>query len=252
MQRFAIIMGILAASFGSMSVWAAEAAPSTEEQLKNSLEARLPGLKVERLKQAPVPGWYEMVADGQILYVDARGQYLMSGQLFALEGGVKNLTQASMQAMESERSPMRKETLAAIPDDELVVYQAPEEKHQIDVFVDIDCGFCRKLHAHIKELNAMGITVRYLAFPRAGLGSDAAKKLESVWCSDDRPGAMTQALLERKVTPRQCNAPIAQHYALVRKFGLRGTPAIILANGDLLPGYMPPHQLLAEIEKRGL
>jgi thiol:disulfide interchange protein DsbC len=63
---------------------------------------------------------------------------------------------------------------------------------------------------------------------------------------------MTQALLERKVTPRQCNAPIAQHYALVRKFGLRGTPAIILANGDLLPGYMPPHQLLAEIEKRGL
>lgn len=234
------------------SAWAANVAP-VKDSFEQRVQRAFPGVQIERIRKAPVSGWYEVYADGQLFYVDDSAKYWFNGQLFQVDKGqVINLTQASLQAIDNERAPEREKILKAIPDNQLVVYPAKNEKHRIDVFVDVNCGYCRKLHRHIHELNQLGITVRYLAFPRAGLNSGSARILTSVWCAKDRAKAMTRAMKGQPIETRQCDAPIAEHYALVRKFGLRGTPAIVLANGEIIPGYVEPERLLKEIKQRGL
>ena len=65
---------------------------------------------------------------------------------------------------------------------EMIVYKAPKEQHVITVFTDITCGYCHKLHEQMSDYNALGITVRYLAFPRQGLQSQAEQDMKAIWC----------------------------------------------------------------------
>jgi thiol:disulfide interchange protein DsbC len=111
------------------------------------------------------------------------------------------------------------------------------------VFTDTDCGYCQKLHSEVPELNRLGVEVRYVAFPRQGLQSPAYKELVSVWCAKDRQGAMNLAKTRQEVPAAECDNPVAKQYALGQMIGVSGTPAIVLANGKLIPGYQPAPQL---------
>lgn len=222
------------------------------DAVRNKIETNLSGLPIDEIHPSPMEDWFEFTSRGDIYYVSSDGNYLFQGQLVQIIDGVVNLTSQSKRKYDAVRSPMRKKVLAEIADEELVVYQAKDEKHQVDVFVDINCGYCRKLHKEMDGFNALGITVRYLAYPRAGLNSSSARMLESAWCADDRPKAMADAILNRAVEPKSCKNPVADHYGLVKEFALTGTPNIIFANGDLWPGYIEPANLLKELEKRGL
>ena len=42
--------------------------------------------------------------------------------------------------------------------------------------------------------------------------------------------------------------PVARSYALGQQFALQGTPAILLADGELLSGYEPPDVLLKDLQ----
>jgi len=122
-------------------------------------------------------------------------------------------------------------------------------KHTITVFTDIDCGYCRKLHSAIDEYNELGIRVRYLAYPRAGIGSASYDKAVAVWCAKDRKKAMTQAKNNQSVNSGKCANPVAEHFEMGSKIGVRGTPALVLESGQLVPGYVPPQRLAAILEK---
>ncbi|MNG22971.1 Thiol:disulfide interchange protein DsbC precursor [compost metagenome] len=111
------------------------------------------------------------------------------------------------------------------------------------MFTDTDCGYCQKLHSEVPELNRLGVEVRYVAFPRQGLQSPAYKELVSVWCAKDRQGAMNLAKTRQEVPAAECDNPVAKQYALGQMIGVSGTPAIVLANGKLIPGYQPAPQL---------
>ncbi|MNR46183.1 Thiol:disulfide interchange protein DsbC precursor [compost metagenome] len=111
------------------------------------------------------------------------------------------------------------------------------------MFTDTDCGYCQKLHSEVPELNRLGVEVRYVAFPRQGLQSPAYKELVSVWCAKDRQGAMNLAKTRQEVPAAECDNPVAKQYALGQMIGVSGTPAIVLANGKLIPGYQPAAQL---------
>jgi thiol:disulfide interchange protein DsbC len=118
----------------------------------------------------------------------------------------------------------------------------------ITVFTDITCGYCHKLHQQMKEYNDLGITVRYLAFPRQGLASQAEKDMKSIWCTADKAKAFDAAMKGDAISPATCKTDISKHYELGVQFGIQGTPAIILENGMMIPGYQGPKEMAAMLD----
>ncbi len=186
---------------------------------------------------APLPGYVEVIYGSEIYYISNNAKHLISGEVYDLLS-LENLT-------EQRRAVDRKKIMAAIPESSMIVYKAKDEKHVLNVFTDIDCVYCRKLHQEIAQINALGITVRYLAYPRAGLGSPSYDKAVSVWCNADRNVAMDKAKASGSIEPMKCDAPVAAHMQLAREMGVNSTPSLILDNGRLQPGYAPAAQLLA-------
>ncbi|MFU2509658.1 MAG: bifunctional protein-disulfide isomerase/oxidoreductase DsbC [Pseudoalteromonas prydzensis] len=198
------------------------------------------GVTVKQISPSPVAGLKELITDKGVLYASADGQYLMQGTLIDLNNR-NNLTEQALNGV-------RQEGLAQY-EDSMIVYKAKNEKHSITVFTDISCGYCRKLHRELDDLLEAGITVKYLAFPRGGLQGSGYADLMNVWCAKDQQEAMTAAKsgADTKVMAG-CHAPVAEHYQLGQSFGINGTPAIILEDGTMIPGYQPAAALAAALE----
>ena len=205
------------------------------------LEALELGFDVGSVRPSKVPGLFEVATQSGVLYVTEDAKYLVAGNLYEVrEGGLVNLT-------EERRADGRRELFAKVNGSDLITF-TPEEGAQasIMVFTDTDCGYCRKLHAEMPNYHANGIEVRYLAFPRAGVGSPTYDKMVSAWCSDDPEGALTALKRGEGVRDTYCeNHPVGEQYELGQLVGITGTPAILLSDGTLLPGYVPPDDLAA-------
>ena len=132
----------------------------------------------------------------------------------------------------------------------MIVFGPDDAKYTITAFTDVDCGYCRKLHSEMDKYNANGIRIRYMAYPRAGLNSESYNKMVSVWCADDRKAAMNIAKTGASIPPKTCDNPIAEQYALGQAMRIQGTPALILDDGDVLPGYVPADKLVKLLEHR--
>lgn len=211
------------------------------QQLKSDL-IKVFGAQPDTVTEAPVKGLYEVVYGSKLYYVSIDGRYLFNGELFDLQSRT-NLT-------EQKLATARLKTLANIDESSLVVYKAKgKEKHVITVFTDIDCGYCRKLHSGMAKMNELGITVRYMAFPRAGIDSPSYNKAVSVWCSKDRNKAMDLAKSGATPEVATCDSPVKKHYEMGQMLGVTGTPALILEDGTLMPGYLPPEQLALALDK---
>ncbi|MEM9102784.1 MAG: DsbC family protein [Pseudomonadota bacterium] len=244
---------VLALTFAStcFAVNAQDSNPTalTKEQVKAKISAAFPRASVERIEDGPIEGFYQVVSQGEVYYASVDGKHMLFGNLISIENGIKNLTQETLAKIEAEKAPMRAADIKSLKNNDFVVFKAENEKHKVTVFTDVDCGYCRKLHKEVKELNNLGVTVQYLAFPRAGIPSDSYNKLMAVWCSDNRTAAMDNAKLNRKFDFKTCENTIQdKHMPLVRKFNLRGTPAIVTEGGDIIAGYLPPQQLLTRLE----
>ena len=198
-----------------------------------------PGMPITRISKEQFTDYYEVVIPGATLYVHETGGHLFAGDLYQI--GVQGLVNVT----ESNRSSRRREALAALDESQMIVFSPAKGriKATVSVFTDIDCGYCRKLHQEVPELNSLGIAVRYLAFPRAGAGSESWDKIVSAWCAEDQQLAMTQAKSGIEIDKKICANPVAQHYDLVDDFGITGTPAIIDESGNLIAGYMPALEL---------
>ncbi|HSG89199.1 MAG TPA: DsbC family protein [Pseudomonadales bacterium] len=182
------------------------------------------------------------LADASAYYATADGSHLIAGDLYAvLADGFQNRT-------EDLRAVRRVEMIDEVKRDDMIVF-APEGETRavVNVFTDIDCGFCQRLHREVPALNEMGVEVRYLAYPRAGIGSGSMDKLVSAWCAEDPRVALTRLKSGQPVEPRSCANPVAAHYRLGQRMGVRGTPALFLEDGRMLPGYMPAAALAAEL-----
>jgi thiol:disulfide interchange protein DsbC len=199
--------------------------------LTERLGQLLPGVQADAIAPAEIPGLYVVTLGPRVFYVSADGRDLVRGDLIDLQAGA-NLT-------ELRRRQARVNAVNAFADS-TIAFTPRKTLHTINVFTDINCGYCAKLHSQMAELGARGIRVRYLAFARAGLDSSTYRDMVSVWCADDAQGAMTDAKAGRRVSKATCENPVAEHYRLGSMLGVRGTPSIVLENGDILPGYLPP------------
>ena len=168
------------------------------------------------------------------------GRFYIDGDVFDMDSRA-NLTEA-------RRQSSRVALIRAVRDDQAIVFSPKGYLYTINVFTDIDCTYCRKLHSEIAELNRLGVRVRYLMYPRSGPGSEAWQKAESVWCSPDRNDALTRAKRGEAVEPRSCENPVAAQYELGRELGIRGTPGIITDNGEYITGYLPAPRLVEHLK----
>ncbi len=227
---------VVALALGLASTVGVAADP--DQAIRSTLKAIDPELPIEAIAESPMNGLYQVqLQGGRQLYASEDGQFLLQGYLFQVKDGKPvNLTEAA------ETQGVAK-LMEAIPVSEMVVFAPKQPKTHITVFTDTDCGYCQKLHSEVPELNRLGVEVRYLAFPRQGLESAAAKELASVWCAKDPLNAMDRAKTNQPVADVACENPVAKQYALGQMIGVSGTPAIVLANGKIIPGYQPAPQL---------
>lgn len=213
------------------------------EKLVASLKALNPDMQVASVSESGIDGVLLVeLADGGLLYGTLDGRHVIEGNLYRLEGGgVVNLT-------ERRRAVKRRQLLAEVDAKDMVIFSPDRPpKASVVVFTDVDCGYCRKLHMEMDEINALGIEVRYLAFPRSGPGSRSYEKIVSAWCAKDAQHAMTELKMGRSIPDRSCANPVVEQYELGQAMGVTGTPAIITEEGALLPGYVPAAELAAAL-----
>lgn len=209
-----------------------------------SLLAHKLQFKVSSVQRSELPGLFEVVSDQGIFYVNADVSYLLQGSLYEVsQGSVVDLTEKTM-------GKVRAQAIAAFADD-MIVYPAKNEKYSITIFTDINCGYCRKLHNEMQDYNDLGITVKYLAFPRSGINTKTYTDMVSIWCADDRAAAMSSAKEGNTVAKKTCTNTVKEQYNLGRQLGVTGTPALILADGSMQPGYLPANRLIKVLENTG-
>jgi len=219
-------------------------AQADNAEMKSKLEKLMPGITVESIQPLDNTGLFEAVINGEVIYFSEDARYVFQGDVIALETR-ENIT-------ESKRVTLRKETLASLNEADMIVYEPKKTEHTLTVFTDIDCGYCRKLHMQMAEYNELGIRIRYMAYPRAGIDSESFVKAEEVWCADDRKQAMTDAKNGLRVDSKSCDNPVKDQYRKGGRLGVSGTPALFLDSGEMLPGYVPPKRLKKILDERVL
>lgn len=203
--------------------------------------ARKLGLKEESVSATPVNGLYELQAGVRLYYLSKDGKYLISGDIVDLESR-QNLTKSRLR-------DIRVDMVTELQGDQMISFLAEEPSHTITVFTDVDCGYCRKLHSEMADYNDLGISINYLFYPRAGLGSIAYKKAVSVWCDKNQQEAMTRAKAGESLPESSCVNPVDRHFMLGNELGINGTPAIVTEQGDMITGYLPPHDMRHQLDK---
>ena len=241
--RTLIAIPALIALFAGQA-WAEGVDKAVEEKLRKTLTNPEMGLVVEAVSASEIPGMVAVQFErGPLVYATPDGKYFLTGDVYSTDGAVfVNVT-------EQRRDALRKERIASVAKEDMIIFSPEgETKAYVNVFTDITCGYCRKLHQEVPEYNRRGIEVRYLAYPRAGLGTPGYSQLVTAWCSDKPQDTLTKLKMGQNVATQSCaDNPVSAQFALGQELGVRGTPAIVTQDGTLIPGYRTPDQLSGDL-----
>lgn len=233
MARVPLWLAVVALS--SAPAFAADV-QQAEKNIQEQFKASAPDVRVTSVKPSPLSGWYEVTLGAKLVYVSEDGRYVFAGELMDLKEQ-RNLTDGPSMAA-------RGAALKAVDGKAIEFAPAGKTEHVLYVFTDTDCAYCRKMHTEVNELNAAGIAVRYLAFPRAGIESRTYDTMVSVWCSPDRKQALTDAKAGKDLPKLTCDNPVRETFELGKSMGVRGTPAVMLENGVEIGGYVPAQKII--------
>lgn len=212
------------------------------DELKKSLATRLPQYEVSQIDPTPIEGLYQVIIGGQVIYMTKDARYMLDGNLIDLSTK-KNYSEDAM-------SEIRLTQIDQLGEDNMVIYTPETVKHTITVVTDIDCPYCRRLHSEMDQYLENGVKVRYIFMPLKG--QEDYKTTVTVWCSKDQNEALDKAKGGSQLKAKDCDNPIEEHLKVARNLGIRGTPAIILQDGSMLPGYVPVKKLVTELNKLNL
>ena len=216
-----------------------------EEIIKSKLKNVLPAdAVIESIETSPFKGVYKVYyGDLQPIYVSKDGNFFIFGDMYRINGQrIENIT-------DQEKRDVRVQIINKMPEEEFISFKANNELHVVTIFTDVDCGYCRKLHNQISEYNDLGISVRYAAFPRSGIGTEAFSKMVGAWCSNNPKKSLTSLKNNKKIDLSICdNQPVSKHYVIGQRIGVTGTPAIFTASGEIIPGYLSPDDLIQKLK----
>jgi len=181
----------------------------------------------------------EVVVDSKVYFATHDGRYLFAGPILDTEQGVDIVA--------ARQNLARQAYLNEIPNDVFINYASSDaHKHTVTVFTDIDCPYCRKLHAHMQRFNQRGISINYVMVPRAGTNSKSYHKVRAALCSDDPAQTITRAMQNVQPKPSDCEISVlAQHLEIAQAMQITSTPTIVLPDGQLQLGLVNPDQLIA-------
>lgn len=219
-------------------VQAVRADAALHENLAKTIEKALSGASVTSVSSGPLAGLYEVILGPSVLYISDDGRFLVRGDVFDLSS-LENITKI-------RRAQARVDAFIDMGVENMIEFAPKDTKtiRHLYVYTDIDCGYCRKMHLEIEQLNNAGIAVRYLAYPRSGIGSESYDKAVSVWCSADPQNALTVSKSGKTIKSLSCENPVTDHYRMGEAMGLRGTPAVYLDDGNQIGGYVPAKELI--------
>lgn len=200
-------------------------------------------VKVTEIKAIPNSSFYWVMLDNHTsVYTTADGSFVLQGDLLRLGG--KQIENVS----ENFRAEINKKTLATLNEKDLIIYPAKgDKKHTIYVFSDVSCSYCQRLHKQMDDMNAKGIEVRYIAWPR---GEQLFPAMESIWCSEDRKKAFDDTINGATLPPASCANPVKAQFDLGQQMGVSGTPAIFTEDGRQIGGYLEVTDLLKAINQK--
>ena len=234
---------ILILSLGISSVTlAVNSQNSIPSNTKNKIELHLlslfPDLKNIEITHTDIQDVYQFWAGTQLNYVQYKDGHIFLGELYNLERKVSLAREAEQKNIASLINRLNK--------NDLIRYPAQNEKHEISIFTDVDCHFCRKIHTEIPKLNAAGISVQYVAFP--AYSRDINKHI-SVWCADNPLKAMNSAKKGFSIPEKNCKNSVRQTLNLGSSLGFNGTPNIVYATGETVEGYQSAEQIIAHLNQ---
>jgi thiol:disulfide interchange protein DsbC len=239
MRKFLLALSLAGLMTGNTAAFAQLKSNADEQRIRDRF-ASFPQLQIESIAPAEIGGLYKVqLLDGPMVYASADGRHFVLGEVFELrDNDLVNLA-------EEARDVDRATTLATLDPAQAIVFPAAgERKATLTVFTDVDCFYCQKLHEEIASYSARGIEVRYLAFPRKGIASDTYEKMVSAWCASDQQSALTKLKQKKAIPKQECVNPVAEQFALGQSLGIRGTPALLLESGRMLPGYVGADDLV--------
>ena len=244
MNRFSDTLSRLLAATSILllatSAYAADVDPQLA-QARAKVAEMFDAIGPEHVNPSPIDGWYTVQKGSIVAYISGDGRYLLQGDLIDLDMQV-NLS-------EQTRTDARRVLVNTLEDKDAILFSPAEVKHSVTIFTDVDCTYCRKLHSEIDEYLSLGIAVRYVLYPRNGPASRAWTTSEDVLCASDRGRALTAAKLGQAFETSKCDTSmLTRHYTLGQDIGLNGTPAIVLEDGTMIGGYLPPATLNTRLE----
>ncbi|MBT1451059.1 thioredoxin fold domain-containing protein [Glaciecola sp. XM2] len=229
-RRFTALVAAFVALIFSSTLFAQQ----DNEDLALTLGVKLQ-LRIDSVANSPVPGLLELYTDRGLFYASEDGEYFLQARVYNVADGIVDVTEESLKKM-------RLDGIGQFADS-AIEFTAENEKYVIHVFTDATCGYCRKLHNEIDQINDLGITVRYLSFPRAGINSQVYLDAVSIWCSENPQEAITKAKAGEQVADASCANKVSEQFSFGQKIGVNGTPNIVLPDGSVVPGYQPAKQL---------
>ncbi|MBW8192340.1 thioredoxin fold domain-containing protein [Neiella marina] len=240
MLKLLSALGAIVLSFSVMAQ-AADVKDDVENRVRAKVIATF-GEAPRMIVPAPLPGYTQAVTSQGNFFVSNDGNYMIYGRLFELKDGLVEITDSGLNGYRAEHiSELKQDTIS---------YPAKgDEKYSVYVFTDITCGFCRKMHRQIEDYQELGISVHYLAWPRS---DQSMADMQKIWCADDKVAALSDAKLHGEVPEQVCKTDdqtVQEQWMMGSQFGVRGTPAIMLDNGAMIPGYREPADLLEALGK---
>lgn len=219
-------------------------AQSVEQNIIAKLARSAAQLEVVSVVESQWKGLYEVtLSSGAIIFSNAQANYLLTGEMHQITADqrIVNLSEQKFAKQVATK-------LASVSPADQIVYPATKERTQVTVFTDISCYFCKKLHNAIPELQRRGVTVKYMAFPRAGANSQVAAQMAAIWCAKDKAAAMTQAKNGERIAPLECANPVAEQFVFGNRIGVNATPTIFTAQGEKIAGFASAADLLNQLE----
>lgn len=221
---------------GLLIVWglAVGSANADELNVRQLLQTKFPTMAVDSVTQSPFAGLYEVVLDGEVVYTNEQVEYFLAGNLYDVRTlPPRNLTQHNAGQMVAK-------TLSSSHDQALKRVHG-NGKRTLYTFEDPNCGYCKQLYRELAKVT--DVTIYTFLLPI--LSADSVEKSKAVWCASDRVKAWDDVMTKAVVASgsRTCDTPIEKNIQLMRRFGIRGTPAIYLANGQQVGGYIPADKI---------
>lgn len=192
---------------------------------QEKLQATFSNLTISDFSPSVIPGMYEVVGSGKVIYFYPEKELIVFGEIYDKEG--HSLTQEKLQQVAMKN--IEKVPLASA----LKIGNGPKK---VIEFTDPDCPYCQRFHAYSKKV-AKDIT-RYVFFsPIEAIHPNAGQKAVHVLCSPDPEAALDELFSGNKPVPaellRNCpegRAKLKVHTTVSTQFGVNGTPTLVIDN----------------------